>query len=48
MRAKHEGLLTQFSGKFEPLIIEKWRMMIEAWEMDAAKPNPYEEPQKGE
>jgi len=47
MANHHEGLLTRFTAKFEPSIIEKWVAMIDTWDMDSSKPNPYEEPQKG-
>jgi hypothetical protein len=47
MKVKHEGLLAQFSAKFEPQVLDKWLGMIEAWDIDSTRPNPYEEPAKG-
>ena len=47
MSAKHEGFLTRFTARFSPEVIEKWSAMIDAWDADQTKPNPYEEPQIG-
>jgi hypothetical protein len=47
MRAKHTGLLDRFTAKFSPEVVDKWTSMIEDWDSDMTKPNPYEEPHTG-
>ena len=47
MKIKHEELLARFTAKFSPDVIDKWTKMIEAWDLDHSKPNPYEEPENG-
>ena len=47
MKMKHGILLTRFTAKFAPEVIEKWTKMVEVWDQDHSKPNPYEEPENG-
>jgi hypothetical protein len=43
MSAKHKGIYVQFTSKFDPDVIERWTRMIEEWDDDRNKPNPYDE-----
>jgi hypothetical protein len=43
MSAKHNALFTKFSSNFSPDIVEKWEMMVNDWEDDLSKKNPFEE-----
>ena len=45
MKFKHETILTHFTAKFSPDVMETWITMINAWDLDHTKRNPYEEPQ---
>jgi hypothetical protein len=47
MKIKQEAILAQFTAKFAPDVVEKWAVMIDDWELDPEKPNPYEEVGKG-
>jgi len=47
MKAKHEDIFKQFSATFAPPVIKPWTSMVEHWESDPLKPNPYEEPRSG-
>jgi hypothetical protein len=47
MRKKHKDILARFTAKFSPGIVEKWDTMIDAWDLDQTKLNPYEESCKG-
>lgn len=44
MRMKHQEAFLLFSSTFLPSTIAKWSKMVEEWETDRTKPNPYEEP----
>jgi hypothetical protein len=44
MKAKHQDAFQTFSSTFTPSVIAKWSRMVEEWEIDRTKPNPYEEP----
>jgi len=46
MKAKHGDLLSMFSAKFTPEVVNQRTAMIEAWDLDSSKPNPYEESEK--
>jgi hypothetical protein len=48
MRAKHVAIFERFSGKFSPSVVKKWTEMVEKWEADQKKPNPYSESVIGE
>jgi hypothetical protein len=43
MRTRHQGIFTRFTAKFSPEVIEKWTKMIEDWDQDLCKPDPYQE-----
>jgi len=43
MQAKHEEIFEKFSARFDETLIEKWKKIVEAWEADPSKPNPYKE-----
>jgi len=47
MKTKHEDIFAQLSATFSSAIVEKWLKMVEIWEADPTKPNPYEEPESG-
>ncbi|EIN06473.1 hypothetical protein PUNSTDRAFT_136333 [Punctularia strigosozonata HHB-11173 SS5] len=40
---KHHAVLEDFSQRFDVETIRGWELMIEQWESDPTKPNPYEE-----
>jgi hypothetical protein len=44
MRSKHQELFTKFNATFKLETTEKWVKMVEEWEQDDTKPNPYAEP----
>lgn len=44
MHQKHAQIFSNFNAKFAPEITEKWTKMVEEWDMDSSKPDPYEEP----
>lgn len=45
MVKKHEEIFEQFSATFSAPLIKKWTTMVDNWEADNTKPNPYEEPE---
>ncbi len=47
MNVKQRQTFEQFSATFRPEIVDKWTKMVTAWEADATKPDPYEEPTAG-
>ena len=47
MQIKHEGILARYTMKFAPDVVEEWARMIDQWDLDSNKPNPYEEPTAG-
>ena len=48
MKRWHQELLDEFSVEFPPDVISQWVEMIEAWNADPSRPNPYEEIENGE
>jgi hypothetical protein len=44
MRTKHTSLHTKLCLTFETALLAKWEQMVADWNIDTAKPNPYEEP----
>lgn len=44
MKKKHQEAFDLFSSTFSPSTVNKWSSMVEAWQSDRTKPNPYEEP----
>ena len=48
MKTRHEDLFEEFTADFPPDVIEHWVGIIEAWNMDPSKPNPYEEVETGQ
>ena len=48
MRSKHEEIYDRFTAKFDPEVVGKWKMMIEEWDKDPNKPDPYAEPAVGQ
>jgi hypothetical protein len=47
MKVKKEAAHARFTAGFAPEVIDKWTAMVEAWDSDPQKPNPYEEVGKG-
>jgi len=47
MKTKHEHIFKQLSATFSSTIVEEWLDMVEIWEADPSKPNPYAEPRSG-
>lgn len=43
-RDKHKENFEKFSLTFAPDVVEKWMKMVEDWDKDMTKPNPYEDP----
>jgi hypothetical protein len=43
MRARHDTLFAKFSGTFDADLVKKWEDMVEVWDGDQSKPNPYED-----
>jgi len=43
MKIKHTSILAKFTAKFSPEAVNRWNAMVEAWDTDQEKPNPYEE-----
>ncbi|KAI0060273.1 hypothetical protein BV25DRAFT_1871286 [Artomyces pyxidatus] len=41
---KHQKLHEEATASFPPSVIQRWERMIEVWENDRSKPNPYREP----
>lgn len=48
MYVVHQQLFDEFSATFPPETVAAWEQMVIDWEADMTKPNPYEEPAKGE
>lgn len=46
-RAKYEALLDDFISQLQPANISTWNIMVEAWEKDPSKPDPYFIPPSG-
>jgi hypothetical protein len=44
MRAKHRELFAKFNATFKREMEEVWEKMVQDWERDKDKPNPYAEP----
>ncbi len=44
MRTKHQEAFQMFSSTFSPSTVAKRLKMVQEWEIDRTKPNPYEEP----
>lgn len=49
MQKIHAQTLEDYTLKTDPLVIAKWKQMIEDWEHDVEKkvPDPYSEPELG-
>lgn len=47
MRDKHRTIFHQFSSTFRDDTVKKWAKMVEEWNDDHSKPNPYAEPKSG-
>jgi hypothetical protein len=47
MQKKHRAAFEKFSTTFPSDVIAKWDKMVEEWDNDKSKPNPYEEPVAG-
>jgi hypothetical protein len=47
MKAKHNDIYKRFTAKISPDVVEKWTAMIDAWDLDQTKPNPYEDSHNG-
>jgi hypothetical protein len=44
MRTKHKELFVKFDATFKRATVEVWEKMVQEWERDNEKPNPYAEP----
>lgn len=44
MQKTHQEAFDDHCKTFDDVTIGKWSMMVEAWEADPEKPNPFEEP----
>lgn len=44
MHVKHWELFNKFNTTFPEDVVMKWEQMLEEWNVDPNKPNPYEEP----
>lgn len=45
MKKKHRVLADKHTATFPPDIIAKWEGMIQDWDADHSKPDPYKEPE---
>ena len=43
MRKKQQAAFQSLSATFPSATVEKWSKMVDDWEKDMTKPNPYEE-----
>ena len=43
MKMKHAAILAQFTAQFSPDVVKRWDALVEAWNIDHDKHNPYEE-----
>ncbi len=43
MKKKHQDAFESFSSSISPSTVAKWSKMVEEWQADRTKPNPYEE-----
>lgn len=48
MKKKHRTLADKLTSNFPPQTILDWRSMVDAWDKDHNKPDPYEEPEHGQ
>jgi hypothetical protein len=44
MRSKHRAAFVQFNTTFLETNVQQWEKMVDDWDADPTKPNPYEEP----
>ena len=47
MRLKQRRIFLEYNAMFAPDIVAKWTKMVEEWNSDPNKPDPYEEPMTG-
>jgi hypothetical protein len=47
MKIKKMAAHARFTAGFDPEVVERWSAMVDAWDLDPQKPNPYEEVGKG-
>lgn len=47
MEKKHREALEKFTATFPSDVVAKWDKMVDDWDADMSKPNPYEEPVPG-
>lgn len=47
MREKHRNIFHQFSSTFREETVQKWAKLVEDWNEDHSKPNPYAEAKSG-
>lgn len=47
MKKKHRALANKLDATFDPEVTAVWRAMVEAWDADHGKADPYEEPETG-
>jgi len=47
MRKKQQAAFQSLSATFPSATVEKWSKMVDNWEKDMTKPNPFEESNTG-
>jgi hypothetical protein len=47
MEKKHREAFEKFTATFPSDVVAKWDKMVDDWDADMSKPNPYEEPVAG-
>lgn len=47
MRDKHRGIFQQFSSSFRGELVRKWSKLVDDWNEDHSKPNPYADLKSG-
>lgn len=47
MSGKHGAIADCFDKNFPQAVVDKWTVMVEEWDDDQKKPNPYKEPETG-
>lgn len=48
MSSTHRQAFVAHNATFEPETVAKWETLVNEWEKDSRKPNPYEQPEASE
>ncbi|KAG2067394.1 hypothetical protein BDR04DRAFT_936767, partial [Suillus decipiens] len=40
-KQEHCAALDELEGTIQPMLLDEWRLEVEAWEEDNTKPNPF-------